>query len=77
MHDAWRVLRFDEIAHNLVVEERNRSPLNAFASVLVLFVLQREFNENLLQFFIDVVDANCLFCVCIKITKQNNNNNKN
>ena len=48
---------FDKITDNLVIEVFDGGPFNLFAYIFLLFSLQSELNENLLQFFVDVVDA--------------------
>ena len=55
-----RLLVLNQRAHNLVVEIFDRCPLDLFARVLLLFCFQRELNEDLLQLFVDVVDAELL-----------------
>ena len=55
--DARRTLAFNQLAHNLIVEERNRRPLNALLLVLFLFGLESQLDKVLLQLFIDIVDA--------------------
>jgi len=51
------LLRFNQITANLVVEELNILPLNAFGVVLFLFCLQGELDENLLESLVYVIDA--------------------
>ena len=48
---------FDEIAYNLVVKVLDRRPFDLFSNVLLLFSLQRELDEDLLQLLVNVVDA--------------------
>ncbi len=48
---------FNEIAHDLVIEVLDRIPFNLFPDVLFLFCLQRKLNKDLLELFVDVVDA--------------------
>lgn len=55
--NAWGSLLLDEVAHNLVVEEVDGSPLNALSDVLFLFGLEGELNKDLLKLFVDIVDA--------------------
>jgi len=39
---------FNQVAHNLIVEVLDRSPLNLFPDVFLLFSFEGEFNEDLL-----------------------------
>jgi len=48
---------FDEITDNLVVEVFDGGPFNLLPDILLLFCFQSELDENLLQFLVDVVDA--------------------
>lgn len=48
---------FNQIADNLIVEVIDVGPRNAFALVLLLFLLQNEFNEKLLEFLVAIIDA--------------------
>ena len=50
----------DEIAYDLVVEVLDRRPLDLLANVLFLFGLEGEFNEDLLELLVDVIDAKLL-----------------
>jgi len=61
-----RILTFDKIAHDLIVEELDRSPLNTFSDVLFLFFLEGLLNEVLLKLLIHVVDAELLETVVVK-----------
>lgn len=58
--DAGRSLFFNEVAHNFVVEELDRCPLDLFSVILFLLPLQSQLDEDLLQLLIDVVDAELL-----------------
>lgn len=55
-NDAF-VRRFHQITNDLIVEVLNVGPFNAFALIFLLFLLQHEFDEKLLEFFVAVVDA--------------------
>jgi DNA-directed RNA polymerase subunit F len=50
-------LFLDQIAANLVVKVLDMHPGNLLTLVLVLFSLESELDEDLLQFLVDVVDA--------------------
>ena len=54
---ARRPAFFDKITDDLVIEVLDGGPFNLFAYIFLLFGLQSELNENLLQFFVDVVDT--------------------
>ena len=56
----------NHLAHDLVVEEGDGRPGNSFGVVLVLFGLQSEADENLLEFFIDIVDAKLLETILVE-----------
>ena len=58
--DAWRSTFLDEVTYDLVIEIFDGRPLNLFANVLLLFGLECEFDKNLLEFFVHVVDAQLL-----------------
>ena len=58
--DARRATLFDKVAYDLVVKVLNRRPLDLLPYVFFLFRLQRQFDKNLLQLLIDVVDAQLL-----------------
>ena len=58
--DSWRATLFNKVAHDLVVEVLDRRPLDLLPNVLLLFGLERELNEDLLQFLVDVIDAQLL-----------------
>ena len=59
MYGRWYLL-LDEIAANLVVEVVNVLPLDALGAVLLLLGLERELDEDLLQFLVHEVDAQLL-----------------
>jgi hypothetical protein len=62
-------LGLDQITANLVVEEIDVLPLDALLVVLLLFGLERELDENLLQTLVDIVDAELLETVLAKDLK--------
>ena len=47
----------DQLADNFVVEVFHVDPFDAFLSVLLLLLFQNQLNEELLKFFVTVVDA--------------------
>lgn len=51
------MLLLNEITDDLVVEVRDRLPLDALFEVLLLFRLESQLNEQLLQLLVAVVDA--------------------
>ena len=51
------VRRFDQVADDLVVEVLDVRPCNALSLVLLLFLLQNEFDEELLKFLVTIIDA--------------------
>jgi hypothetical protein len=53
--DADWLLALNQLAHDLVVKELDRRPLDALAHVLFLLLPQRQLNENLLQLLVDKV----------------------
>lgn len=55
--DARWAFLLDEVANNLVIEEFDGRPLDLFANIFLLFCLERELNEDLLEFLVHVVDA--------------------
>ena len=55
-----RTALFDEVAHDLVVEVLDRRPLDLLANVFLLFTLESQLDEDLLQLLVDVVDAELL-----------------
>ena len=55
--DSRRAPFFDEVAYNLVVEVFDGIPFNLLSDVFLLLRLQSQFNKNLLELFVDVVDA--------------------
>lgn len=54
------VLGLDQIDDDLVVEVVDVLPLDALALVLLLLLLENQFNEQLLQLLVTVVDAQLL-----------------
>src|SRR3989338_4853972 len=54
--DSERVF-VDEVDARLIVKVFYGFPSDAFASVFFLFSFQSEFDEDLLEFFVDIVDA--------------------
>jgi hypothetical protein len=59
-------LLLDKIAHNLVVEKVDGGPLNALSDVLLLLGLEGQFNKDLLQLLVDIVNAELLERVLLK-----------
>jgi len=55
--DSRWSLFFNEVAHNLVVKILDRIPLNLFSNIFFLLGLQCQLDEDLLQLFVDIVDA--------------------
>jgi hypothetical protein len=47
----------NQVADDLVVEVINVGPCDAFALIFLLFLLKYELNEELLELFVAVVDA--------------------
>ena len=64
--DTRWVLTFDQFTDNLVVKERNGGPLDTFVDVFLLFQSKSEFDEDLLEFFVDVVDTELFETVFIE-----------
>lgn len=48
---------FNEVTDDLVIEVLDWCPLDLFSDVFFLFRFQCKFNEDLLQLFINVIDA--------------------
>mmetsp|Transcript_28437 Transcript_28437/g.53762 ORF Transcript_28437/g.53762 Transcript_28437/m.53762 type:complete len:284 (-) Transcript_28437:102-953(-) len=63
---ARRLSALYQLADDLVVEERDRSPGDAFRLVLVLLSLECQRDENLLELLVDVVDAELFESVDVK-----------
>ena len=61
-----RALVLDQRAHHLVVKVLDRSPLDLLAGILILFCLESQLNENLLQLFVDIVDTQLFERVLLK-----------
>lgn len=57
---AYFRMNINHLTDNLVVEITNVHPWNSFFFVQLLFSLQHQFNVQLLEFFIAVVDAKLL-----------------
>lgn len=51
------MLLFNEVTDDLVVEVRDRLPLDSLLEVLLLLRLESQLNEQLLQLLVAVVDA--------------------
>jgi len=58
-----RYLALDELAHDLVVEKVDGSPCDTLGAVLFLLRFERELDEDLLELFVDIVDAELLKAV--------------
>lgn len=54
------MLGLDQIDDDFVVEVVNVLPLDALSLVLLLLLLENQFNEQLLQLLVTVVDAQLL-----------------
>ena len=63
------VLLLHKVADDLVVEVRHLLPLDTLALVLLLLTLQGEFDEDLLQLLVTVVDAHLFKRVRLKCLK--------
>ena len=66
------MLLFHQIANDPIVEILHRCPVNAFPSVFLLLLLQHQLDEELLQFFVAVIDAELLEAVGLKDLKTIN-----
>ena len=55
--DARRALLLYQITDHFVVEIFDGGPFDLFSHIFFLFRLQSQLNEDLLQLFVDVVDA--------------------
>ena len=55
--DTRRSFLFNEIADDFVIEILDGCPFDFFTHVLFLFRFECKFDEDLLQFFVDVIDA--------------------
>lgn len=64
-----RSLLFDQVAHDLVIEVLDWRPLDLFPDVLLLLSLERQFDENLLQLLVDIIDAELLKRVVVENLK--------
>jgi hypothetical protein len=67
--DTYSLNQFDA---RLVVEVLDRLPWNTFSDVLFLFGLECQFNEDLLQFLVHVVDAKLFKAVLLEDFKAVN-----
>ena len=70
--DARGRLALDQLAHSQVVEEVNLLPLDPLLLILLLLRLQGQFNEDLLKFLVDKVDAELFEAVLLKNLKAVN-----
>ena len=70
--NAWRALGLNQVTHNLVVEVLDRRPLNLLLRILFLLFFERQLNKDLLQLFIDIIDAQLLKGVVLKDLKAIN-----
>jgi hypothetical protein len=64
--DSRGAFLFNEVAHDLVVEVLDRRPFDLLSDVFFLFRFQRELDEDLLQFLIDVVNAELFEGIVLK-----------
>lgn len=55
--NSRRATLLNEIADDLVVEVFDFRPLNPLTNIFLLLGLESQLDENLLQLFVDVVDA--------------------
>ncbi len=55
--DSGRATLLNEIADNLVVEVFDFRPLDPLTNIFLLLGLESQLYENLLQLFVDVIDA--------------------
>ena len=67
----WRFAR-DQVADGCVVEELDVRPRDAFTNILILFLLQSQLDEDLLQLLVAVVDDKLLKAVVLKDLKAVN-----
>ena len=65
--DDALVRLLDQVAYNFVVEVVNVEPVNVLALVLLLLLLQHELDEELLQLFVAVINAELFKTFAIKI----------
>mmetsp|Transcript_1173 Transcript_1173/g.4044 ORF Transcript_1173/g.4044 Transcript_1173/m.4044 type:complete len:375 (+) Transcript_1173:1293-2417(+) len=65
-HQSRRRFSLNELNNNLVIKVLYRDPFNALTLVLVLLTTQCEINKQLLQLFVDIVDAKLLKRVVFK-----------
>ena len=55
--DSRGATLLNEIADDLVVEVFDFRPLNPLTNILFLLGLESQLDENLLQLFVDIIDA--------------------
>lgn len=55
--DSRRICSFDQIAHDFVVKVSDVLPFHSFILVFLLLLAQSQIDKDLLQTFIDVIDA--------------------
>eukprot|EP01083_Nonionella_stella_P291265 991163_1 len=60
IRDQTLMFCLDEITHDFVVEIVHLNPSDSLLTVLVLLFLKSDFDENMLEFFIHVVDVKLL-----------------
>jgi hypothetical protein len=63
---ARRTTFLYKVAYNLVVEIFDRCPGNLFSNILLLFGFQGQFNEDLLQLLVDIVNTQLLEGVVLR-----------
>ena len=67
---AWWAPLFNEITYDLIIEELDRCPGDLLSSILFLFSLEGQFDEDLLQFLVDIVDTELLERVVLHNVRQ-------
>lgn len=55
--DTGRSFALDKLTDDGVVEVFNRRPLDLLSNVFLLFGFESQFDKDLLEFFVDVVDT--------------------
>lgn len=55
--DARRSSFFNQITNDLVIEELDGGPFDLFSNVFFLLGLEGQLDKDLLQLFVDIVDA--------------------
>ena len=68
--DSDGTLALNELAHNDIVKKLDRRPIDALLDILFLLFLERQLDENLLQFLVDKVDT----CVEEMVGEENTRN---